>query len=961
MFRLPFTSFVIVTLFAYFSAHVSAQGLPKAVPGVVQISLHGPLEDNSVFPDDPGESLVNWEQSAMGFVRIPHQYDDSGLRVDWGTGVLVRAVTEIHLEPGEYEFLGRSRSTSRLFIDGKEVMNFPKQKRHNGENNKVDPIPKVPRKGMRAHAMDDVEKIAKFTSPGGKHTVVFDMMVGGPKLRLDFGEPCVAIARKNEMFRMVGPKPGPELTDEGRFAFVLETSAVLESVDRKRRRAADQQHGYWEKRHQLARQSLKVSTEERGIDGLIQARLSKAIESSGKADSFFNSKVRPILSENCYRCHGEKEKGGLNLQSRENALAGGESGLPSVVPGKTHESFLIEVVGDEAEEDDRMPPKGDRLSPEQIGTLTKWIEKGAEMENPPLAITGMQPIIDDLTFLRRVWIDLVGVSPPLDVVRKFQNDSAKDKRERMISRLLKDDRWADNWMGYWQDVLAENPNLLKPNLNNTGPFRYWILESLRDNKPMDRFATELITMRGSEWEGGPAGFGIASQNDVPMAAKAHIIGTAFLGVEMKCARCHDSPYHDTTQQDLFEIAAMLEKSPITVPATSSVPAAFFSHLEKGGRKSLIEVTLTIGSSVNGKWPFEELQAGIPEGVLQNPEDTRETLAAEVTFSRRFAEVMVNRVWQRFMGAGIVEPIDDWEGNTPSDPALLEYLTNQFIDGGYDLKHLTKTIVGSNAYQRSAVNPPGDSTQANQRFFEGPYRRRMSAEQVVDNAWHVAGRIMNVGVLTMDKEGRLPPGSFLNFGEPRHAWEFTSMANERDRPSLALPRAQAVVDTLEAFGWRASRQEPSSHREEAANPLQSATLANGTMGGWLSQLTDESEATEICRTAKSVSQLTEDLFLRFLTRSPSDEERKRFESQFADGFENRVVPSAEIPPPPVAERFPHVSWSNHFDGEANSVKQSQEILARKGDPPTRFLRPRWRERAEDALWALLNSPEMILIP
>ena len=71
------------------------------------------------------------------------------------------------------------------------------------------------------------------------------------------------------------------------------------------------------------------------------------------------------------------------------------------------------------------------------------------------------------------------------------------------------------------------PNLLKPNLNNTGPFRYWILESLRDNKPLDRFATELITMRGSTWGGGAAGFSVASQNDVPMAAKAHIIGTAF--------------------------------------------------------------------------------------------------------------------------------------------------------------------------------------------------------------------------------------------------------------------------------------------------------------------------------------------------------------------------------------------------------------------------------------------------
>ena len=114
-------------------------------------------------------------------------------------------------------------------------------------------------------------------------------------------------------------------------------------------------------------------------------------------------------------------------------------------------------------------------------------------------------------------------------------------------------------MGYWQDVLAENPNILNPTLNNTGPFRWWIYESLLDNKPMDLFVTELLRMKGSVRFGGPAGFGIASQNDVPMAAKAHVIGSAFLGVNMKCARCHDAPYHAWQQRDLFQMAAMLDR------------------------------------------------------------------------------------------------------------------------------------------------------------------------------------------------------------------------------------------------------------------------------------------------------------------------------------------------------------------------------------------------------------------
>ncbi len=100
-------------------------------------------------------------------------------------------------------------------------------------------------------------------------------------------------------------------------------------------------------------------------------------------------------------------------------------------------------------------------------------------------------------------------------------------------------------MGYWQDVLAENPNIINPTLNNTGPFRWWLYESLRDNKPMDLFVTELLRMRGSERFGGPAGFGVASQNDVPMAMKGTVVAAAFLGVEMKCARCHDAPAHQS--------------------------------------------------------------------------------------------------------------------------------------------------------------------------------------------------------------------------------------------------------------------------------------------------------------------------------------------------------------------------------------------------------------------------------
>ncbi|MDF1810904.1 MAG: DUF1553 domain-containing protein [Verrucomicrobiales bacterium] len=934
--------------------------LPQAVPGKLHLSLHAPLTDHVNFPKRIKPAVATWEQSAMGFIRIPTKFDDWGVREDWGTAALVRAVTEIELEPGEYEFLARSRGIARLFIDGEKILDFPRAKRGGGAHNHVAPVPEVPREGMRPPAMDDIEKIASFVSKGGKHTVVFDVMVGGNKLRLEFGEGCVAIAEKGGMFRLLGPKPGPELTDDGWESFAEKTGAELHELDQNRRRDSDLQKEYWKNRHALAVKHLvKSKTTGGSIDKFIEARIDHARKNSGPADSFFNRQVRPVFAEHCYRCHGEKEKGDLNLQNRESVLAGGESGIPAVVPGDPHESFLIELV-EESAGDEKMPPTGEGLTDSERAILVKWIKQGARMDKPFIDVGEVSGVVDDLTFLRRVWIDTVGVAPPLDVVRSFQADTDPEKRSKMISKLLNEDRWADNWVGYWQDVLAENPNLLKPNLNNTGPFRYWILESIHDNKPLDRFATELISMRGSTWGGGASGFSVASQNDVPMAAKAHIIGTAFLGVDMKCARCHDAPYHETTQQDLFEMAAMLKRNDIKVPSTSSVPASFFEHVQKGGRESLIEVTLQIGATVKPEWPFAELVSEIPEEVLQSEGDLRELIGAEVTFSRRFAEVIANRIWKRFMGAGLVEKVDDWEGRKPSDPELLSFLADELIRCGYDLKTFSSLILHSKAYQRKAIDVPTNLVDA-ERFFEGPYRRRMTAEQVVDNAWHTAQREMELGLLTMDMEGRLAPGYFMNFGKPKRAWEFTTLANERDRPSLAIPEIQAVVDVLLAFGWRNSRQEPTSHRIEEPNPIQPGVLANGVMGSWLTRLTDDAELTRMCIEAESVEKLIEDLFLQFLTRYPTEEEKVRFHQLLADGFDYRIVPETEWGPEPEKKRFPYVSWSNHLDSSANSIKQEREELARKGDPPTRYLSSTWREQAEDAIWALLNAPEMIMVP
>ncbi len=605
----------------------------------------------------------------------------------------------------------------------------------------------------------------------------------------------------------------------------------------------------------------------------------------------------------------------------------------------------------------------------------------SKLESAGLAPT---PLVDDLSFLRRVSLDVTGVIPSEEQIRAFLDLPAEIRRAQTIDRLLADPAWADHWVGYWQDVLAENPGLTKPELNNTGPFRWFLHEAFLDNRPFDRFVTELVLMEGSRFGGGPAGFGLATQNDVPMAAKAHVVGTAFLGVEMKCARCHDAPYHDVKQQDLFSVAAMLKRSPEKVPGSSSIPLTA-EQIEK----MAVKVTLPPGSSVAPEWPFldfvsyrattagdgpvdqsptgdptvsgtEEL---IPEWVIRNADDPRERLAALMTspHNERFAQVIANRVWKRYLGRGLIEPVDDWEHADCSHPELLEYLSRELVTHGYDLKHLSRLILMSEVYQRAVVDSSHESAVAAAELLAGPpVRRRLTGEQLADSLLLGVGKSFNTEELTMDRDGRQEDSRFGHLGTPHRAWELVAVSNERDRPSLNLPVSQSVVDVMSAYGWRQQRQEPLTDRDNSITPLQALTLANGTLANRVADLSDESEITALCLERQPVEQLVTRLFQRLLTRPPSHDEQETLVALLEPGYPSRVVAGEDQ----MLRRQIYrsgITWSNHFSPRADEemIRRQREVV--EGDPPTRRLDPEWRQRAEDALWALINSPEFVIVP
>lgn len=570
---------------------------------------------------------------------------------------------------------------------------------------------------------------------------------------------------------------------------------------------------------------------------------------------------------------------------------------------------------------------------------------------------GLHPgaLTDDWAFLRRVSLDLIGTPPSPELIADSFAQPPSRRRAYLIDRLLEHPGWADAWVGYWQDVLAENPNVVNPTLNNTGPFRWWIHESFLDNKPVDRFATELIEMRGSSHFGGPAGFELATQNDVPYAAKAHIIGQAFLAMEMKCARCHDAPYHDFDQRDLFSLAGMLKRSPQTVPTTSSVPAG-------ATNSELVEVTLKPGESAPVSWPFtEQLNGTIPPGVLRSPGDPREELAARITspHNQRFPRVIVNRMWKRYLGRGLVEPVDDWEHATPSHPGLLDYLGRELVLSGYDLKHVARLILNSQTYQRTVSVP---ETPEHASLYAVGTRRRLTAEQLVDSLFAISGKEFRAGDMNIDVDGSRSYQSSLNLGIPRRAWMFSSLSNERDRPSLALPYAQPFVTLLETFGWRPSRQSPVSERNQAVNVLQPAIIANGTLGRRFTRLSDDSAFTRMALRQRPVSELVDAVFQRVFTRPPNSEERALFVELLSEDYADRINrEELDSPPPRQPGARTGVGWSNHLHPDANMLQIRTQEQVRRGDIPTRKLHPQWRERFEDMLWTLMNSPEFIFVP
>lgn len=466
----------------------------------------------------------------------------------------------------------------------------------------------------------------------------------------------------------------------------------------------------------------------------------------------FSHDIVPILKKHCAECHaGDKKKGGFSFNDRESLMAGSENG-PVVKAGKADTSRLIEVILS-TDADEQMPPKGPRLTPAETAALKTWINEGLPWQEgfafkkagyePPLkprrpelpaAIEGREhPVdrildhylaqkklprpapLDDATFARRAHLDLTGLLPEPKALQKFLADPAPGKRESLIQSLLADDvAYAEHWLTFWNDLLRNDYGGTGFITGGRRQISKWLYEALVTNKPFDQFTRELIAPAGDESRGyidGIAWRGDVSAGQTVEIQFAQSVSQSFLGINMKCASCHDSFIDRWKLDEAYGLAAIYSKRPLEI-----------SRCDK-----------PTGKMAQAGWLFPEL--GQVDAKADQPQRLQQ-LARLMTHPEngRFTRTIANRLWHRLMGRGIVHPVDAMQ-TEPWSADLLDHLAASLTDNAYDLRKVLAHIATSQAYQSRAQIAAKD-TDDHGYLYAGPRAKRLTAEQFIDAVWRL---------------------------------------------------------------------------------------------------------------------------------------------------------------------------------------------------------------------------------
>ncbi len=605
----------------------------------------------------------------------------------------------------------------------------------------------------------------------------------------------------------------------------------------------------------------------------------------------FERDVVPLLVRRCLGCHNASERrGDLDLTRAENLPPGGEKLLERVVAG--------EMPPKERGQSRRLPqaeqdtlrnwvragaawPKGRILSPYELTTDSRagrdwWslrpvparvaVPSVPDARNPIDAFVAVKrnaqgltaaPEADRRTLARRLWFDLVGLPPPADEVDAFVNDPAPDAYEKLVDRLLDSPRHGERWARFWLDLVRyadtngyerDGP---KP---NAWKYRDYVIRSLNADKPYDRFILEQLAGdelpdRSEETVIATGMLRVGTWDDEPndkleykydrLEDMVHVVTTAFLGVTVKCARCHDHKFDPIPQTDYYRLASAFWPGDLLGNPAGKVhgyDALAWSDvtprpeplrvLKKGDpRRPLAAVDPG----------FLTMVPGLDQAFTAPGKDDKSSLR-RLQLARRIADpanpltarVLVNRLWQQHMGQGLVRTPDNFgfKGDMPSHPELLDWLARDFVTGGWRIKRLHRLIVTSATYRQASVHPRQDdcaSKDAGNRWLWRMSRRRLDAESLRDSLLSAGGRLND----RMGGPGftpRISKEAAEGLSRKSAAWEESKPEEQRRRAVYVYSRRSLIPPLMTTFDF-CDTTRPIAQRDVTIVATQALALLN----------------------------------------------------------------------------------------------------------------------------------------
>jgi len=444
----------------------------------------------------------------------------------------------------------------------------------------------------------------------------------------------------------------------------------------------------------------------------------------------------------------------------------------------------------------------------------------------------------DGEFIRRVSVDICGTLPTIEEVKQFVADKRPDKHARLVDRLLRRPEYASYFALKWADILQNRGRGYSTSKQRPGTalFSGWIRDSIATNKPYDQFVTEIITATGSQITNPPTVWH-RSVRTLPNYVES--VAQAFLGVRIQCAQCHHHPFDRWSQADYYSLAAVFSRvgrkngfADAEVPTNETIFLKVTSKPVKHPRSGRVMQPRPLG-------------APVLSGDLHT--DPRLGLARWMTRTNNpfFARTMVNRMWAHFMGRGIISPIDDARStNPPTNPELLQTLSDEFVASRYDVKQLIRAICTSYAYRLSAIPHPNNAEDT--QSFARYYSRRMIAEVLLDGM----SQVLEVPTDFSGGPGKFPAGT----------------------RAIDLPDENVPAHFLDVFGRPARTSACECERGDSPSLAQALELVNSKeihrklthKDGWAAKLAANKQSHE---------RNTQDIFMRVFARQPTEIEQK----------------------------------------------------------------------------------------